>query len=429
VTLVEKIAMIKRYQTKEMSDIFNDEYKLKKWLFVEKVVAEIEENTGIIPKGLSKKLSNIIVKPERVYEIEKVTNHDVIAFLQVAREKLGKEGKWLHFGLTSYDLVDTAFVLIIIEGVDIILNEVKKLLKILKRISSKYKNTPQMGRTHGVFAQPITFGYKVASWYEEINRSHRRLKKAKEEISYGKLSGAVGTYTMLSPAIEKKVMKRLGLKPEPVSTQVLPRDRFAFLLSNLVLYACALERIATEIRNLSRTEINEVTEPFTKGQKGSSAMPHKKNPIICERISGMARVLRGYLIPAYENISLWHERDITNSSVERIIFPDSFYITHYITLKMLWVLKGLNVYPEQMLHNINASFGVYASQNLMNKLVKKGMDRGDAYKSVQSLCFKTIKTQTELKETTLNDRKIKRYLSKKEIEKIFDLKWFLRNIE
>ena len=223
-------------------------------------------------------------------------------------------------------------------------------------------------------------------------------------------------------------MKRLGLKPEPVTTQVLPTDRFAFLLSNLVLYACALERIATEIRNLSRTEINEVTEPFTKGQKGSSAMPHKKNPIICERISGMARVLRGYLIPAYENISLWHERDITNSSVERIIFPDSFYITHYITLKMLWVLKGLNVYPKQMLHNINASFGVYASQNLMNKLVKKGMDRGDAYKSVQSLCFKTIKTQTELKETTLNDRKIKIYLSKNEIEKIFDLKWFLRNI-
>ncbi|MBA7543912.1 Adenylosuccinate lyase [subsurface metagenome] len=421
--------MIKRYQTKEMSNIFNDEYKLKKWLFVEKVVAEVEENTGIIPKGLSKKLSNIIVKPERVYEIEKVTNHDVIAFLQAAREKLGKEGKWLHFGLTSYDLVDTAFVLIIIEGVDIILNEVKKLLKILKRISLKYRNTPQMGRTHGVFAQPITFGYKVASWYEEINRSHRRIIKAKEEISYGKLSGAVGTYTMLSPAIEKKVMKRLGLKPEPVSTQVLPRDRFAFLLSNLVIYACALERIATEIRNLSRTEINEVTEPFTKGQKGSSAMPHKKNPIICERISGMARVLRGYLIPAYENISLWHERDITNSSVERIIFPDSFYITHYITLKMLWVLKGLNVYPKQMLHNINASFGVYASQNLMNKLVKKGMDRGDAYKSVQSLCFKTIKTQTELKVTTLNDRKIKIYLSKNEIEKIFDLKWFLRNIE
>ncbi|MCK4250653.1 adenylosuccinate lyase [candidate division WOR-3 bacterium] len=420
--------MIKRYKTKEMSNIFNDEYKLKKWLFVEKVAAEVEENTGIIPKGLSKKLSNIIVKPERVYEIEKVTNHDVIAFLQAAREKLGKEGKWLHFGLTSYDLVDTAFVLIIIEGVDIILNEVKKLLKILKRISSKYKNTPQMGRTHGVFAQPITFGYKVASWYEEINRSHRRLIKAKEEISYGKLSGAVGTYTMLSPAIEKKVMKRLGLKPEPVSTQVLPRDRFAFLLSNLVLYACALERIATEIRNLSRTEINEVTEPFTKGQKGSSAMPHKKNPIICERISGMARVLRGYLIPAYENINLWHERDITNSSVERIIFPDSFHITHYITLKMLWVLKGLNVYPEQMLRNINTSFGVYASQNLMNKLVKKGMDRGDAYKSVQSLCFKTIKTQTELKETTLNNRKIKIYLSKNEIEKIFDLKWFLRNI-
>jgi adenylosuccinate lyase len=420
--------MIKRYQTKELVSIFNDEYKLKKWLFVEKVVAEVEEKAGIIPKGLSKKLSNIKVKPERVYEIEKVTNHDVIAFLEAAREKLGKQGKWLHFGLTSYDLVDTAFVLIILESIDVILNEIRKLLKILKRICLKYKNTPQMGRTHGIFAQPITFGYKVASWYEEINRAYKRLKKAREEISYGKLSGAVGTYTMLSPTIETKVMKKLGLKPEPVSTQVLPRDRFAFLLSNLVLYACALERIATEIRNLSRTEINEVTEPFTKGQKGSSAMPHKKNPIICERICGMARVLRGYLIPAYENITLWHERDLANSSVERIIFPDSFHLTHYITLKMIWVLKGLNVYPERMLKNINSSFGVYASQNLMNRLVKKGMDRGEAYKTVQSRSFESIKARKGLKETVLYDKKVRKYLSKKEIEKIFDLKWFLRNI-
>jgi adenylosuccinate lyase len=200
------------------------------------------------------------------------------------------------------------------------------------------------------------------------------------------------------------------------------------LLSNLVLYACALERIATEIRNLSRTEINEVTEPFTKGQKGSSAMPHKKNPIICERICGMARVLRGYLIPAYENITLWHERDLANSSVERIIFPDSFHLTHYITLKMIWVLKGLNVYPERMLKNINSSFGVYASQNLMNRLVKKGMDRGEAYKTVQSRSFESIKARKGLKETVLYDKKVRKYLSKKEIEKIFDLKWFLRNI-
>lgn len=421
--------MIKRYQTKEIAKIFNDEYKLKKWLIVEKIVAKVEEEVGIIPKGLSKKLSKIKVKPERVYEIEKVTNHDVIAFLEATREKLGKEGKWLHFGLTSYDLVDTAFVLTILEGIDIILKESKKLLKVLKKLSLKYKDTPQMGRTHGIFAQPITFGYKVASWFEEVKRAYRRLETAREEISYGKLSGAVGTYTMLSPAIERRVMKKLGLKPEPVSTQVLPRDRFAFLLSNSVLYVCALERIATEIRNLSRTEIAEVTEPFTKGQKGSSAMPHKKNPITCERVCGLARVLRGYLIPAFENINLWHERDITNSSAERIIFSDSFHLIHYITLKILWVLQNLNIFPKQMLQNINASFGVYASQNLMNKLVEKGVDRGDAYKIVQNLSFRAIKAKRELKEIALNDKKVKKYLSKSEVGRIFNLKWFLRNIK
>lgn len=421
--------MIKRYQTKAMANIFNDEYKLKKWLLVEGVVAHMEEEAGIIPKGLSKRLSRIKVTPERVQEIEKVTNHDVIAFLEAAREKLGKERKWLHFGLTSYDLVDTAFVLTILEGIDILRKDVKKLLRVLKRMSLKYKNTPQMGRTHGMFAQPITFGYKVASWYEEIFRSYTRLNIARQHICFGKLSGAVGTYTMLPPSIEKKVMKKLGLQPEPVSTQVIPRDRFTFLLSNIVLYACALERIATEIRNLSRTEIGEVSEPFTKSQKGSSAMPHKKNPIICERICGLARVLRAYLLPAFENINLWHERDITNSSAERIIFPDSFNLIHYITLKMLWVLENLNVCPERMLQNINVSYGVYASQKLMNKLVEKGMDGGTAYITVQSLSFKAIKTKKELKDIALDEINIKKYLNKDEIKKVFDIQWFFRNIK
>jgi adenylosuccinate lyase len=420
--------MIKRYETKEMSKIFNEEYKLIKWLLVERVVAEIEEKSGIIPKGLSRKLKKIRVKPERVHQIEKITNHDVVAFLEAAREKLGREGKWLHFGLTSYDLVDTAFVLILREGIDIVLKEVNKLLRVLVRLARKYKRTPQMGRTHGMFAQPITFGYKVASWYEEIKRAYKRLNTAREEISYGKLSGAVGTYTMLQPVIERKAMKKLGLKPEPISTQVLPRDRFAYLLSNIVLYVCALERIATEIRNLSRTEIGEVLEPFTKGQKGSSAMPHKKNPITCERVCGLARVVRGYLMPAYENINLWHERDITNSSVERIIFQDSFHLTHYITIKLVWVLQNLNVYPKRMRQNISSSLGVYASQNLMNRLVEKGMSRGDAYTTVQKLSFAAIKHEQNLKELVLKHRKIVKYLSKKEIERVFDLKWFLRNI-
>ncbi len=421
--------MIKRYQTNEMARIFNDEYKLEKWLFVERIVAAVEEKTGVIPRGLSSKLAKIRVKPERVKAIEKVTNHDVIAFLEAAREKLGKKtGKWLHFGLTSYDLVDTAFVLMILEAIDILHRDIKKLLMILRKLSTKYKKTPQMGRTHGVFAQPITFGYKVASWFEEVQRASRRLILSKKEMSFGKLSGAVGTYTMLSPAIEKRVMKRLGLNAEPVSTQVLPRDRFAFLMANLALYASALERITTEIRNLSRTEIGEVLEPFTRGQKGSSAMPHKKNPITCERISGLARVLRSYLIPAYENITLWHERDITNSSVERIIFPDAFHLAHYLTKKTHWVIDNINVYPERMLENIEASYGVYASQNLMNRLVQKGLSRGEAYKIVQSLSFKAVKVKENLRTVVLKHKKVCQILSKKDIDKIFDLKWFLRNI-
>lgn len=421
--------MIKRYQTDEMARIFNDEYKFEKWLFVEQVVAAVEEKTGVIPRGLSSKLSKIKVNPDRVKKIEKITNHDVIAFLEAAREKLGKKtGKWLHFGLTSYDLVDTAFVLMILEAVDVLHRDILRLLRVLKKLSLRYRKTPQMGRTHGVFAQPITFGYKVASWFEEVKRASQRIVLSKKEMSFGKLSGAVGTYTMLSPTIEKKVMKKLGLKAEPVSTQVLPRDRFASLLANIALYACALERITTEIRNLSRTEIGEVLEPFTRGQKGSSAMPHKKNPITCERISGLARVLRSYLIPAYENITLWHERDITNSSVERIIYPDAFHLAHYLTKKTHWVIENINVYPKRMLDNIKASYGVYASQNLMNKLVQNGMGRGEAYKVVQRLSFKTIKLKKNLKITVLGDKKIRQILTDKEIDKIFDLKWFLRNI-
>lgn len=421
--------MIKRYQTKEIAAIFNDDYKFKKWLFVERTVAQVEEKACIIPKEISRKLSKIKINPERVYKIEKITNHDVIAFLQAVREKLGKEGRWLHFGLTSYDLVDTAFVLIILEGMEIILKEIEKLLRVLRRLSLRYKNTPQMGRTHGMFAQPITFGYKVTSWYEEIRRAYKRLNIARDEISYGKLSGAVGSYTMLSPSIEKKVMKKLGLKSEPVSTQVLPRDRFAYLVSNLVLYACGIERIATEIRNLSRSEIGELSEPFTKGQKGSSAMPHKKNPITCEQICGLVRILRGNLSGVYENVNLWHERDITNSSVERIIIPDTFHLVHYITRKIFRVIKNLDVYPKRMAENIKKSYGVYATQYLMNKLIGKGMSRTDAYKKVQVLSFKAVKERRNLKDIVTEDSAIRKYLSRNEIEKVFDLKWFLRNIK
>jgi adenylosuccinate lyase len=420
--------MIKRYQTDELSRVLSQEYRFETWLHVERVVAEVEEAEGIIPRGLSRKLKRVKVTAERIDQIERITNHDVIAFLEAVREKVKREGRWLHFGLTSYDLVDTAFVLILVEATDIILRDIKRLAAQLRRMRVKYKDTPQMGRTHGVFAQPITFGYKVASWYEETKRNYDRLLVAKRDISFGKLSGAVGTYTILPPRIEKKVMRKLGLNPEPVSTQVLPRDRFAALASAYTLYACGLDRIATEIRNLSRSEIGELSEPFTRGQKGSSAMPHKKNPITCERICGLVKVIRGYMVTTFDNVNLWHERDLTNSSAERVVFPDMLHLVHYITLKMLWVLEKLQVLPQRMIENIEMSHGVYASQLLMNALIEKGMDRAKAYGMVQSLSFTAVQTRTHLKTVAAEKRQIQKYLKPDELDRIFDVQWFLRHI-
>jgi adenylosuccinate lyase len=285
-----------------------------------------------------------------------------------------------------------------------------------------------MGRTHGVFAQPITFGHKVSSWYEETARNYGRLVAARREMSYGKLSGAVGTYTILPPRIEKRVMKKLGLRSEPVSTQVLPRDRFAVLTTAYALYASGLDRIATEIRNLSRSEIGELSEPFTKGQKGSSAMPHKKNPITCERVCGLAKVIRGYMVTAFENINLWHERDLTNSSAERVIFPDMLHLAHYMTKKMLWVVGNLVVFPKRMQENIEMSRGVFASQRLMNALIEKGMEQVRAYNAVQKASFKAVQAKTHLKVVAQEDPKIRKYLNASELEKIFDIGWFLRHI-
>ena len=420
--------MIERYQTNELSTILSQEYKYSVWIDVERAVAEVEEAEGIIPRGLSRRLRHVRVTPRRVEQIERRTNHDVIAFLEAVREKVKREGRWLHFGMTSYDLVDTAFVLIIMRASDIILRDIKRLDAQLLRLKKKYSDTPQMGRTHGVFAQPITFGYKVASWHEEVARNCIRIRDAVRGIAFGKLSGAVGTYTILPPLIEKKVMRKLGLKPEPVSTQVLPRDRFAALASAYTLYACGLDRIATEIRNLSRSEIGEVSEPFTRGQKGSSAMPHKKNPITCERVCGLAKVIRGYMVSVYENINLWHERDLTNSSAERVVFPDMLYLTHYMTLKMRWVLENLQVFPERMRENIEQSRGVYASQRLMNALIEKGMERTHAYTLVQRLSFSAARTGSHLKTEALANDEVAGFLDAPELEMVFAIDAFLKHV-
>lgn len=411
-----------------MTGLFAEKHKYEIWLTVERVVAEVEESAGIIPRGLSRALSSVQIDPRRVGEIEKSTNHDVIAFLEAVREKVGTPGRWLHYGMTSYDLVDTALACILREACNVLEQELSGLRLVLSELVRRYRTTPQIGRTHGVFAQPITFGRKVDSWRQEIIRSQGRLRLVKEEISFGKLSGAVGAYTILDPIIERRVMHRLGLKAEPVSTQVIPRDRIAHLMAVLALCGGALERIATEIRNLSRSEIAELSEPFGRKQKGSSAMPHKQNPIVAERICGLVKTLRGYLIPAFENINLWHERDLSNSSAERIFIEDAFQLVHYCTLQLTAILEKLNVHTRQMRINLDRCQGVYASQFLMNSLIAKGMDRKDAYDLTQKLSFRAVQLGINLANLAQQDRDVRQRLSPAEIHRIFDLHWFLRNI-
>jgi adenylosuccinate lyase len=420
--------VIARYKTREMAKVFSEDHKFKTWLKVEATVARVQEKTGLIPRGLGRRLASVTVSEKRISEIERVTNHDVIAFLEALREKLGKEARWLHFGMTSYDLVDTALALLVLEATDVILGEVDQLLDVLGALEKKYRRTPQMGRTHGMLAQPITFGRKVASWRQEMLRARSRIARARGDIAYGKLSGAVGSYTILPPRVEKLVMAELALKAEPVSTQVIPRDRLAYYISVLALYACGIERIMTEIRNLSRSEISEVSEPFASGQKGSSSMPHKQNPITCERVCGLVKVIRGYLVPVYENINMWHERDLTNSSAERIVIGDTLCLVHYITIKARWVLKNLNVFPGTMAANIAKSHSVYASQRLMNRLIEKGMSRRDSYDLVQALSFKAIAARRDLAEVAAADRRVRALLKPAALKSVFDLKWFLRNI-
>lgn len=420
--------MIKRYQTEPIARLFEEDNKFETWLIVERTVAEVEEQLGIIPKGLSRSLRSVRIDPRRIGQIERVTNHDVIAFLEAVREKIGARGRWLHFGLTSYDLVDTALSLIIGEACRVIIRDLAGLSRTLRKLARHFRTTPQIGRTHGVFAQPITFGRKVESWLREIERSESRLRAALKEVSYGKLSGAVGAYTILDPDVERRVMRRLRLIPEPVSTQVIPRDRLAHLVAVLVLYACALERISTEIRNLSRSEIGELAEPFGRGQKGSSAMPHKQNPVICERICGLVKVLRGFLVPAFENVNLWHERDISNSSAERIILGDTFHLVHYCTQQLNRVLGGLEVRPDRMAVNLARTRGVYASQFLMNRLIEKGMSRREAYDLTQELSFRAADKDIDLAALARRDARIRARLTESDILGIFDLQWFLRNL-
>jgi adenylosuccinate lyase len=422
--------MISRYTLPEMGSVWSEENKYQKWLQVELAVCEAWAKLGQIPKN---SLENIKKKASfsipRIEEIEKVVKHDVIAFLTSVAENVGEDSRFIHMGLTSYDIVDTALSLLIVESLDRVEKKLLELKKILKKQALKYKKTPCIGRTHGVHAEPVTFGFKILVWYEEVNRHLERLEKAREVIRVGRIAGSVGTYIHLDPRVEKYALKILGLEPAKVSTQVLQRDRHAEVMSCLALIATSLEKFALEIRHLQKTEVLEAEEPFTKGQKGSSAMPHKRNPVRCERVAGLARIVRGNLQVALENIPLWHERDISHSSAERVIFPDSFIIVDYLLSEMIDIISNWHVYPKRMMQNIWATRGLIFSQAVMLALTRKGLTREEAYKLVQNCSMKAWQEGSDFRELVKADPEITRHLSEKELEACFSLEPFLQKID
>jgi len=422
--------LIGRYSLPQMEEIWSEENKYKKWLEIEIAVCKAKAELGEIPKKAAKKIeNNSKLDLERIKEIEKTTRHDMLAFIESINEKLGNESKYVHQGLTSSDIKDTARALQMKESVELILKDLNKMKKVLKEKAILHKKTIMIGRTHGVHAEPVTWGLKMALWYEEIKRHIKRMENILDLVSVGQVSGAVGTYTSVSPKIEEEVCKKLGLKPAPISNQIMQRDRQSDFLNHLALIAASLEKFATEIRNLQRTDILEVEEGFRKGQKGSSAMPHKKNPIVCERITGLARVVRGNVVPGLENISLWHERDLTHSSVERVILPDSSILVDYALQKFKEVLEELKINKDNMRKNMDRTHGLIFSQRVMLALVDKGLEREDAYEMAQRNALKAWENKEDYKKLIKNDNKIKEYLNDQEIEDVFDYNYYLKEID
>ena len=421
--------MIPRYSRDLVTNIWSQEEKYKIWLDIEIYAAEAMEKYKIIPKGVAAKVrkkSKINVK--RIDDIEKITKHDVIAFLTSIAEKVGPEAKFLHQGMTSSDVLDTCFNIQLQRSGKILLNDLNELLKTLKQKAYKHKNTICMGRSHGIHAEPITFGLKLATYYEEFKRNKKRLDDAVKEISTCAISGAVGTFAHITPKVEEYVAKKLNLKPEPISTQVIPRDRHAQFFSVLGIIASSAERLATEIRHLQRTEVLEAEEYFSSGQKGSSAMPHKRNPVLSENITGLARLVRSYVFPAMENIVLWHERDISHSSVERNIGPDATVTLDFLLSRLNGVVKNLVVHKDNMAANMNKFKGLVFSQGVMLKLTQKGVKREDAYKTVQYNAMKTWDNNEDFYTNLSKDKLIKKYLTTKELEKLFDLNYHTKNV-
>jgi len=414
--------MIPRYSRQEVVQIWEPMNKFKIWLDIEIYAAQAMEKYKIIPKGVAAKVrkkSKINIK--RIDDIEKKTKHDVIAFLTSIAEKVGPEAKYLHQGMTSSDVLDTCFNLQLKQAGKIIIHDIDKLLKTLKNKSKKYKNTITIGRSHGIHAEPITFGFKLATYYAEFKRNKKRLEQAIDEISTCAISGAVGTFAHIGPNIEKFVAKKLGLKPEPISTQIIPRDRHAYFFNTLALIASSAERLATEVRHLQRTEVLEAEEYFSSGQKGSSAMPHKRNPVLSENITGLARLVRSYSIPGMENIVLWHERDISHSSVERNIGPDATVTLDFLLIRLNNIVANLVVHTKTMENNLNKFKGLIFSQGVMLKLTQKGVKREDAYKVVQKNAMKTWNKNEDFFNNLKKDKLIQKNLTTKELKRLFDV--------
>ena len=421
--------MIDRYSRKELKDIWSEENKYKIWLDIEIAAAEAMEKYKFIPKGVAsvvKKKGRISVK--RIHEIEAKVKHDVIAFLTSITEQAGIKARYLHQGMTSSDVLDTTLNIQLTQSGKILLSDIDKILSVLKKKANKYKMTPCIGRSHGIHAEPITFGLKLASFYAEFKRNKERLKNSIENISTCAISGAVGTYANINPKIEVYVAKKLKLRPEPVSSQIIPRDRHADYFATLGIIASSVERVATEIRHLQRSEVYEVQEFFSKDQKGSSAMPHKKNPILSENLTGLARIIRGHVIPALENVALWHERDISHSSVERSIGPDANITLDFALVRLANLIDKMVVYPKKMLENLNLTHGLVFSQEVMLELTKTGMSREKAYKLVQGHAKNSLANKIDLIELLKNDKIIINKIPIKKIEKIFNYDKHFKNV-
>jgi adenylosuccinate lyase len=422
--------MIPRYTRPEMGRIWSEENSFQKWLDVEILAAEGLARLGKVPKAAVARIrKKACFDVKRIRAIEAEVKHEIIAFLSSVAESIGDDARYLHVGMTSSDVMDTALAIQFKEASAILSRDIKDLMQVLRRQARKYKWTVMIGRTHGVHAEPITFGLKLALWYQEMARNLSRFEKAVEDICVGQISGAVGTFAQISPRVEAYVCRKSGLKPAPVSNQIIQRDRHAYYFATLAIIACSLEKFAVEIRHLQRTEVQEAEEPFTQGQKGSSAMPHKRNPILSENVSGLARLMRSYAVAAMEDVPLWHERDISHSSVERVIAPDATIALDFMLRRMTYVLGNLCVYPENMQRNLAKSGGTVFSEKVLLALVDKGIARDAAYRMVQRHALKVGKEGGDLKRELLADKEIRRYLSAQEIEAVWGVKHHLVNVD